>query len=303
VEDWPEKGGLIFTQSTDFKIGGVALNAAVTVAKLGGMPVGLIGHIGNDRAGQVVCSELEALGVRTTRLTVAESKPTGVCIVCVHPDGERSFLYCGGANNELSPETADVEGLDPDDYLHIGGALGMAQLNGDALRRLVERVQNQRATVSVDTAWDGSGQWWTALAPSLPFVDIFTTNSLEAERLTGSSDPAVAARKFAAEGPKLVVVKMGGDGSYVLDQSWEGHVPVFRVETVDTTGAGDAFCGSLLYGLARGWNGRQAATFANAVGALCVTATGATDGIRSYVETVAFIREQGRAGDWDWGLD
>ena len=112
----------------------------------------------------------------------------------VHPDGERSFIYSAGANDEISPDAVAVENLSRGDYFHIGGALCMPQLNGPSLRRLAERVRRQNVTVSIDTAWDGSGQWWKALAPSLPAVDIFMTNLLEAQHLTGSSDPAAAAR-------------------------------------------------------------------------------------------------------------
>ncbi|MBC7265101.1 MAG: carbohydrate kinase family protein [Chloroflexi bacterium] len=302
VDRWPERGGLVLVNSTDLQIGGVALNTAVTIGKLGGIPVGLIAHIGNDLAGQVLRDSLRAMNVDTTHLVISESQPTGTCIVCVHPGGERSFLYCFGANGDLCEESAMVEDLAAGDYLHVGGALGMAQFNGQPLARLLQWAQGRGMTTSVDTTWDVTEQWWPSIAPALPHVDVFMTNELEAKHLTGQSDPWRTAECFAREGARIVIVKQGASGCYVHSEDWQGQVPAFKVEVVDTTGAGDAFAGAFIYGLARGWGVEQATTFANAVGALCVTALGATTGVRSCSETLDLIRTRGRAGAWNWEM-
>lgn len=295
VNTWPEHAGLIWVDHIGFTLGGVAMNPAVTVAKLGGQPVGLIGYLGDDFAGQIIAQELRELGVNTARLKINPGQPTGICIVSVHPDGERSFILTAGANAKLLSEAGDLDNFSPGDYLHIGGALNIAHLP-----HTLQQVRHQKVIVSVDVSFDSTGRWWGRVSPLFPWVDIFMANAPETEQLTGTADPVRAAQILAAEGPKLVAIKLGGDGAYMLSPTWQGHVPPFAVAAVDTTGAGDSFAGSLLYGLARAWPVEQAATFANAVGALCTTQVGAATGIRNYAETVAFIKEHDRAGEWIW---
>jgi len=295
VDAWPEWSGLVWTDRIEFKIGGVALNPAVTVARLGGLPVGIIGYVGTDKAGQMVKSELEQAGIDTSRLIVSQTQPTGVCIVCVHSDGERSFIISSGANHNLRTEAVGVEQLTPGDFFHVGGAFSMS-----GLAALLEQVREQQLTVSVDVAFDSSGRWWARMVDLFPHIDIFMANASESQKLTGTTNPARAAQKIAAEGPQTVIIKQGKNGAYILAPTWQGQVPPFAVEVVDTTGAGDAFAGSFLYGLATGWGVEQAGTLAGAVGALCVTTPGATEGVVSYAQTVNFINAQGRTGPWNW---
>ncbi|MEM7345434.1 MAG: carbohydrate kinase family protein [Chloroflexota bacterium] len=295
IPEWPEQGISTWVDRMQFKIGGVALNPAAAVARLGGLPVGLIGYIGNDVPGQIVRQELKILGLDTTRLVVDDTLPTGTCIVAVHPDTERTFITCAGVNQRLQTEKISIEGLSEKDFFHVGGAGGLTNAP-----ELLQEVQAQGATTSMDVSFDKSGQWWSRLAPVFPYLDIFLANALEADRLTGTNDPQQAVRKIAAAGPELVIVKLGREGAYLYTPTWEGYIQPFLVEAVDTTGAGDSFAGSLLYGLAKGWSIEQAATFANAVGALSTQTAGATEGVRSYAETLAFMATQNRLGDWDW---
>lgn len=295
VPHWPAHSGLVWVDRIDFKIGGVALNPAVTIAKLGGLPVGLIGYLGQDGAGQIIKNELATLGLDTSRLVTDATRPTGVCLVGVHPDTERSFIISAGANARLRAEPVSLAGLEAGDFFHLGGTASLADS-----QPLLEQARAQGLIISVDVAFDSSGQWWGRLAPLLPWIDIFMANALESEHLTGLTDPRAAAQKLAAAGPPCVVIKLGRAGCYLHSAAWHGYVAPFAIEAVDTTGAGDAFAGALLYGLAQDWPIEQAATLANAVGALSATVTGATEGVRGYADTLDFIKAQGRTGAWNW---
>ena len=90
-------------------------------------------------------------------------------------------------------------------------------------------------------------------------------------------------------GVAAVAVKLGDAGAFVDAAGWHGRVPAYAVEVVDTTGAGDAFCGGFLAAVLAGWEMERATRFANAVGALCVTAVGGTAGVRSREETLRFM--------------
>jgi len=302
VHKWPETGGAEVTDTTDLVIGGMALNTAATIAKLGKVDVGLIAAVGDDVGGRVVRAELESLGVDLSRLTVSSTSPTGVAICCVHPDGERSMFLCFGSNKELNPATANLSDLEEGDIFHVGGSMGIESTSGEHLASILKTVKDQGLRTSVDTLWDGTGKWWSLLEPCLPYTDILLTNDGEARRYAGCDDLDDAAAKFSSHGPGTVIIKMGEKGARVYDEAWSGHVGILEVTTRDATGAGDAFAGGLLLGLAHGWGMEQATVFGSAVGAQCVTAYGATTGIKSYGETVDFIRAQGRAAEWDWEL-
>ena len=106
----------------------------------------------------------------------------------------------------------------------------------------------------------------------------------------GREDPAEIARFLIDQGVKVVGLKMGERGAYVRSaDGQEIRVPAFRVEAVDALGAGDAFVAGFLAGLVHDWDLEQCARFANAVGACCVTALGATTGIKSLEETLQML--------------
>jgi sugar/nucleoside kinase (ribokinase family) len=300
IQQWPDPGGLIVTEKTEFMLGGPAINTAITLRKIGYEEVGLIARLGDDLIGRLLLGELDKNGVDIRSVSIGKDKNTAVCIVCVHPGGERSLLYTFGENNSLGVENADISLVAKGDFFHLGAAMGMAKSRADLIIPLLDQLKQKQVSITADTSFDPMGIWWESLAPCLPFVDFLFSNESEARLLTGKSNPLEAARHFRENGAKTAVVKLGGEGAYILSDSWSGLIPPFKVNVVDTTGAGDSYCGGFLYGMSKGWSVEQSAVFANAVGALCVSAFGATTGIRSYAETVAFIRKQGRSGAWEW---
>jgi sugar/nucleoside kinase (ribokinase family) len=111
----------------------------------------------------------------------------------------------------------------------------------------------------------------------------------EAQAITGRTEPRDVARALQDAGVKTVALKLGEKGCYVLTPDGELSVPAFRIDAVDGTGSGDAFDAGFLCGILKGWDLEKTARFANAVGAMCVKALGATAGARSIEETEAFL--------------
>jgi sugar/nucleoside kinase (ribokinase family) len=93
-------------------------------------------------------------------------------------------------------------------------------------------------------------------------------------------------------GVKTVCLKMGEEGCYVRTADQEIRVPAYSVDVVDGTGSGDAFVAGFLLGTLAGWDLEDVARMANAVGGMCVTAPGATTGLRGFEETIDFLVEQ-----------
>jgi sugar/nucleoside kinase (ribokinase family) len=302
IIQWPEYGGAVNSETTDLVLGGMALNTAVSIAKIGKTPVGLISCLGHDVGGQVLTKGLTELNIDISHMCYTDKANTGNAICFIHPGGERSFVLCMAANNYLGEDNVDFDALEEGDYLHIGGAMIMDQTKGEDLACILKRAKERKVTISVDTCWDGTNQWASILAPCLPYCDIFFTNQEEGILYSGKKTLEEALAYYASFGPQVIVVKMGKQGAYIQSEEFTGLEPIFKVDTVDATGAGDAFDAGFLIGMFNHWPMEQSAVFASAVGAKCVTAFGATTGVAGYGETLQLIKSQSRAGDWNWGL-
>lgn len=302
ITKWPEFGGAVNSDTTDLVMGGMALNTAVSIAKIGKTPVGLISCIGKDACGQIIKDGLTKLKVDISHMCFTDQANTGNAICFIHPGGERSFVLCMAANHFLGEDNIDYDALNEGDYLHVGGAMIMNRTKGDDLARILRKAKERKVKISVDTCWDGTNQWSKILAPCLPYCDIFLTNFEEGILYSGKDLITEAVNYYRSFGPKIVIVKMGKEGSLVVSDEFSGEIPIFEVNTVDATGAGDAFDGGFLIGLINDWPIEQSAVFASAVGAKCVTAFGATTGVACYEETINMIKAYSRQGKWNWVL-
>src|SRR2546427_361501 len=137
----------------------------------------------------------------------------------------------------------------------------------------------------MDLTWGPAGRWVSVLEQCLPHLDFLFGDQDELGHVTDRSDPVEIADLLRARGVGVVAVKLGEAGAYVDGAGWRGQVPAYAVEVVDTTGAGDAFCGGFLARGLAGWEIERATRFANAVGALGVTAGRGTSGVRSREST------------------
>lgn len=300
ITRWPEHGGAVNSDTTELVLGGMALNTAVAVAKIGKVPVGLISCFGHDVGASILKNGLNELKVDISHLCYTNKANTGNAICFIHPDGERSFVLCMAANHYLNEHNIDFNALAEGDFLHIGGAMIMNGTRGEDLANILKKAKTRKVTISVDTCWDGTNQWESVLAPCLPYCDIFLTNEEEALLYSGKKDIDEAMRYFLSYKPRVVIVKMGHKGAYIRSEEFSGVIPAFQVKAVDATGAGDSFDAGFLFGLFNRWSIEQSSVFASAVGAKCVTAFGATTGVAAYDETIDLIKAQSRTGDWNW---
>lgn len=171
----------------------------------------------------------------------------------------------------------------------------MPAFDGEGCAQMLKKAKGMGKCTVLDTAWDDAGRWMDVLEPALKYVDYFIPSIEEAEKLSGETDPDRIADVFFDKGVKSVVIKLGKRGCYLREtyESEPQYFPAYTsVKAVDTTGAGDSFCSGFLYGLANGFSLPEACRLANAVGAHCVMATGATTGIQPYAEIQKFIEEQ-----------
>jgi ribokinase len=223
--------------------GGAGANVAVHLARLG-VPVTLVGSVGDDSVAAGLRAELTAAGVRLALRTVAGAA-TGTIVSLVEPGGQRSMLADRGAN--LSLEADDVPAVPPGGHLHLSGYTLLDPGPRTAGLAAMTAAVAAGCTVSIDPASTGPlrdygvDRWLADTSPAT----VLLPNADEARLLTGCADPMDAARALAARHP-VVAVSLGADGAVWAAGTSLIHRPAHATEVVDTTGAGDAFAAGLL---------------------------------------------------------
>ncbi|SFQ03818.1 ribokinase [Amycolatopsis rubida] len=257
--------------------GGKGANQAVAAALAGGAETTFLGAFGpGDGAGFLLASLAKA-GVRTDLVSRVDSA-TGTAFIMVSPDGENSIVVAPGANSRLSLAGEQLERIAAADVV-------LAQLE----------IPLEAVTAAAAARRPGARMVLNA-APSRPLpeidADVLIVNEHEAADLAGASAaPEELARILQRRAP-AVVITLGAAGCVVAERE-VAHLPGFRVSPVDTTGAGDTFCGVLAAALAEGRPLREAAERAGAAAALAVTRPGA----QSAVPTVAEVAEFAAGGN------
>jgi ribokinase len=257
-------------------LGGKGVNQAIAAARMGARTA-IVGTVGDDRYGEEFLELLSSDGVETGWVVRHPELGTGVGLPLVLPDGSNSIIIVSRANAAITP--ADVEAAA--EVLTASAVLSVQlELPVAASRAALRLASEAGATTILTPAPVGP------VDPSLAaFVDILVPNEVEAAALTGldcgdESQWSAIARQLSDQWDlRGCIITLGSRGAFVLDRSGssstEIRVEAHQVETIDTVGAGDAFCGSLAASLAAGALLPDAVRLANAAGALSTTVSGA----------------------------
>lgn len=247
--------------------GGKGANQAVAAARLGSRTA-LIGRVGSDDNGRALRASLEGEGIDVACLGSDPSEPTGLAVITLDQGAENSIIVSPGANMALLPDR--IRDCEPS----LAGA----------------RVVLAQLEIPVDTvlaaARATSGLFCLNPAPARPLppellyaVDVLIPNRSELAILAARDLPEgrehVTDAARSIQGPKAVVVTLGADGALIIEGDEVTHVPAPDIDPVDTTGAGDAFCGALADALARGEPLTAAVRRATLAGGLAATRHGA----------------------------
>lgn len=287
--DRMEWGTTTWVESIEQHMGGNGATTSYSLA-IHGAPVQLLSAVGSDAFGDQLLERLRTGGVNVNRV-VRGREPSSASIALVNSSGERLFLHRPGVAAEAftAPLDFDAGMIDGISHFHIGNLFALPRLRGRGAHTM-RSARERGLTTSLDTGWDSKGRWIEDLGPCLPDTDLLFVNEPEAKRLTGAEDWGAAGERLREHGAGIVVVKLGAQGCAVFEPNRRAHVPGFAVEAVDTTGAGDCFAGAFLAALHHGLDLHDAARFANAAAALAVSRLGATDGLRSWDETLAWMK-------------
>lgn len=291
VDNIPERGKLMLVDRMELHGGGCANSTGIGLTKIG-VKTAVIGKVGDDGFGDFVIGNLTRNKVDCTGVVRDKDAATSSTMVLVHGDGERSFIHYIGANGTLTEADVDFGVVKSSKILHIAGSFLLPGFDGEPTARVLKKAKELGVTTSLDTAWDSRGNWMKLLAPCLPYVDYAVPSIEEARMVTGKHEPEDVAAVLLDYGVGTAALKMGAQGCYIRSKDIELHIPIYKVDVVDALGAGDAFAAGFLAGLVNGWDLERTGKFANATGAFCVTALGATTGIKDRKTIEDFIAER-----------
>jgi ribokinase len=279
TDQFPRPGETIFGREFSLGFGGKGANQAVA-ARLCRGEVSMVARVGDDLFGPATVENFRAQGIDTRRVQVTPGVSSGVAPIFVEPSGQNRIWVVKGANDRLTP--ADV------------GAAADVIRGADFLVMQLE-IPLETVYYALRFARELGVRTILNPAPGQPLdvariasADYVIPNETEAEVLTGTSDVHAAARKLLDGGVRRVIVTLGANGALCANEEGMCIVPPFAVEPVDTTGAGDAFIGSLAVFLAEGRPETEAVSRANLYAALSTTSPGT---MKSFVTRERFERE------------
>ncbi|MDC3132758.1 ribokinase [Flavobacteriaceae bacterium] len=286
VKNFPAPGETIVGKEYLEVMGGKGANQAMASHRLGGK-VQFISCLGDDANGKNALAYYQQEGLNASSSLIVNGIASGTAIIIVDEQGENSIIITPGANNKLSStylssiensiSEADIMLLQMEiPYETVKEACAMAKKNGTKV------ILNVAPARPIDNEL-------------LKNIDILVVNETEAETISGEKIDNIGKEEVVnlllEKGVHTVVLTLGKKGCYFKDNERSMHLGAFEVEAVDTTAAGDTFCGALAAEIARGKSWEDSLIFATAASAICITKMGAQPSIPKEKEVRAFLNE------------
>jgi ribokinase len=286
VTRMPKSGETVIGKDFQQIPGGKGANQADTIAKLG-VPVKMVGGVGDDLIGKKLLASLHRDGVDVSRIVIFEDVPTGVATINVDDAGNNLIIVAPGANYRLLPK-------------HVQDLKEVIV----ASKIIVCQLEIPLATVQCFLKFAKELGIITILNPApamdlddelLSCVDLLIPNETELELLSGlpirnEAEIITAAQTMIARGVKEVIVTIGAKGCVYVNSNDSRVFKAYQVDVLDTTAAGDSFIGSMAVAINEGKTIEDAIIFAMAVAALTVTKKGAQSSLPYRHEVEELLR-------------
>ena len=281
----PKTGETLIGDSFGMFIGGKGANQAIAASRLNAL-VCMVGRLGDDLFGNQFLDKFSDEKINTDFVIQDKNNGTGVGMPLIDASGDNSIVIIPRANTALSAKNINqgYEAIANSDILLL-----QLEVPIEASQRAAEIAKENSTIVILNPA----------PAREIPdtlldLVDILTPNESETEILSGISattekEAKEAARILMDKGVETVILTLGSRGSLLLTATVESFFPANQVGVVDTTAAGDAFCGALAASLANGSTIEEAVKTGNAAGALAVTKLGAEPSLPKKADLDRFL--------------
>jgi sugar/nucleoside kinase (ribokinase family) len=276
----------------------IFIDSAARMGKPFDITVGFIGVVGDDEFGNCIKEKLKEDGVDISQIQETREKATGIAFNQYNSNGTRKFIFAAGAAGETSPLDVKGEFFENIKNLHImGSSLSISKKSREACYKAIDiaKKKNPNVLISFDPNLRPEMlDLKTILNISKPVLEnttILLPSGEEAEMLAGIKGEKDACKKLLDMGPELVVLKQGKRGSMIFSKNQKHgiHIPGYRVDEIDPTGAGDSFGGAFIVAYLNKWDLIKATQFANAVGALKVQSFGPMPKT-SYEQVLKFMK-------------
>jgi len=308
IDHYPQENSIAYISDMSRGGGGLAHNVVIDLATFdSNLPLYALGLLGNDSYGDYLvelCRRFPNINLDQLRRTdLAGTSYTDV--FSIKGTGRRTYFHYKGTNSLFLPNHVDVEYL-PVKMFHLGYLLLMDAMDqpdaefGTVAARLLAQLQSQGIKTSIDLVSENSNRFGQIVPPALKYTDYCIINDWEAEKLTGI--PLRAGSKLIPEnlgrigaailsfGVKDLVVIHFPEGGYLLSRDGveilQPSLAVTEDFIVGSTGAGDAYCAGILYGLYHGWNHDRTLRFATCAGAMNLSDLTTTGGSKSWQEVL-----------------
>jgi ribokinase len=268
--------------------GGKGANQAIAAKRLGGS-VRFLTKLGSDFHGDAYLRYLARNGLERRYLLRDKKLPTGLAFIQRIPNGENRIIVSPGANSALTPR--DVRKCTAA-WKDVSLFVTQLETPLPAVQAALKIARSRGAVTILNPSPV------TSLSSEIfPLIDFLVANEKEAQllsaiRMKQKKDLPRMAERLLCLGVKSVIITLGSQGSYFRGEREAFWMKAFRVKTVDTTAAGDAFVGALAGSLAAGHSMREALRIANAAGALAATRLGAQPSLPSLRELEKFLQNQ-----------
>lgn len=233
--------------------GGAPANLLATVAKFGGKAA-FIGKVGNDMFGTFLKEVLTENGIDCTGLVIDDIHNTTLAFVALDESGDRSFSFYRnfGADIFLTKKDVPENVIKSSKIFHFGSLSLTNEPAKTATDYALDIAKKSGCIITLDPnyrplLWKSSEEAVKTIREYVPLADIIKFSKEEIQMVTGKDDVKEAIKAVTDIGVALVLVTDGGNGVSFGSKGFDGFVPSLKVETVDTTGAGDIFFGTFLY--------------------------------------------------------
>ncbi|MEM9834468.1 MAG: ribokinase [Bacteroidota bacterium] len=301
VPHFPQPGETVGNARYSQAYGGKGANQAVAATRAGGK-VTFISSLGNDTFGQNMLANFSKEGINTDYIVQSEQEASGTAVILVNDSGENCIAVAPGANGLLSSQIID------ESRIAISSAeiiLLQLEIPLETVSYVVELASGLGKKVMLNPA-----PAQTLSNDLLKHLHYLVLNETEAELLVGHAveteeQVEQAADELLKKRVQTAIITLGARGAYVATRQERQlvsayRVPPYRVQPIDTTAAGDAFCGALATALSKGQRLKDAVAFANAAGALATTKLGAQPSAPTAAEITSLMKEQSFSANEDF---
>ncbi|GLU04891.1 hypothetical protein SLE2022_220190 [Rubroshorea leprosula] len=304
----PTVSGVSLAQAPGFlkAPGGAPANVAIAVTRLGGRSA-FVGKLGDDEFGNMLADILKQNGVSGDGICFDKGARTALAFVTLRADGEREFMFYRNPSADmlLRPDELNLDLIRSAKVFHYGSISLIVEPCRSAHLKAMEVAKKAGALLSYDPnlrlpLWPSADEARNQILSIWDQADVIKVSDVELEFLTGSNkidDETALSLWRPTSNLKLLLVTLGEKGSRYYTKNFRGAVDAFHVNTIDTTGAGDAFVGALLCKIVADSSIlenesklRETLRFANACGAITTTKKGAIPALPNEADVLTLLK-------------